>query len=114
MSVRINCSNKEILHVKNAVLRCIYFNICDYIEQSKIVVPENIDKFLEEDLYLATEGQDLNIVDSLKTKDEILFFAALVKTAIEKEQSGPTPFIDEVEKILTKFHNEIVTCAIEI
>lgn len=111
MSVRINCKSKEILHIKNSILRCIYFNIRSYLEQSKMMLSPSIKRFIEEDLYLATEGQDFDIIDFVKTKDDMLHFADLIRIAIEKEQSSETPFTDEVEKILIKFYEEIITCS---
>ena len=110
MSVRINCNNKEILHWQNSIVDGIYTNIIDEIATSNIELSENLKKVLEH-LYLATLGWDFDIADYLKTKEEFLAFANLVKNALDKEQASKYPYIPLAEKLLIDFCNEVILYA---
>lgn len=56
----------------------------------------------------------VDITDYLKSKKDGLFFANLVKEAIEKEQNSPYSFREDVEKVLWEFHKAIVDYAQEL
>jgi len=110
MSVRVDCGNKEILHVKNIIIVSIHENIVEHIENTKLDIPENVKKLIEY-LEIAALGWGFNITDYLKNKYELLVFADLLKKAIEKEQAGPYPYREDVEELLNNFYNEIVDYA---
>lgn len=113
MSVRIFCNNKEILHWQNSIVDGIYTNIMEEIENSNLNLSANLKETLEH-LYLATLGWNFDIADYLKTKEEIVIFADLVKNALEKEQKSKYPYTPLAEKLLTNFYKEIITYSNEI
>lgn len=107
MGVKIFCQDKEILDVKNYIFSIIYNNMMNYLEKANLNVSSDIENLLFQ-LYTATHGIGLDIADYLKKKQDVIFFADLLRLAIDQEQKSSEPFNEEAEEVLRQFYQSIV------
>ena len=109
MGVRIYCDSKEILDAKNTIFGSLHESIISIIEDEKLKINSTLEAMLEKmDQRVYGIGAIwVDIADYLKTKEEVLFFADLVKRGIEKEHKQ-YPFIPPILDSLWNFHIELL------
>lgn len=109
MGVRIYCGGKEILDAKNTIFGSLHDSITSIIEEEELRISSNMEAMLEkmDQRIYGTGAVWADIANYLKTKEEALFFADLVKRGIEKEHKQ-YPFIPPMLEDLWNFHQEIL------
>lgn len=109
MGIHIYCDKKDILDIKNVIFDIIHKSILSIIDKENLQITRNIQDMLEnmdQDIY-GLGAIWVDIADFIKTKEELLLFADLVKQAIEREHQERT-FIPEALERLWHFHQEIL------
>jgi hypothetical protein len=113
MSISIDCSNKQILRIKNTSFGSLHEAINRYISEQDISVSESIQKLLYETDQDVLGGGAIyaDIADYLKTKKDAADFEYLIQNALRMVQSTTYPFQQSTEKLLWDFHQAIVDYA---
>ena len=115
MTVPILCQGKLILYTQNRLFDILHNAITYYIEKNDVQISHNIQALLEktdQGVYGAG-GVIADIANYLKTKEEALFFAELVRIAIEKEKEEFARIVTCLQN-MQNFHQEILKYAQEL
>lgn len=115
MTVIINCREKQILKIRNALFGFFHDAMMKIVEENELELNSSIQELLHEmDQNVYGGGAIYADITHLKNKNDALVFADLVKQAIEKEQKSEYPFREDVEKLLWDFHQAIVDYAMQL
>lgn len=101
--------------MQNRTFGWLHRAITNKIEQSNIIVSNDIARLLEEtdqDQY-GPGGVAADIADYLKTKEDVLLFAFLVQEAIDQEKDNFAQIIGSLEA-LEVFHKKLLNYAQEL
>jgi hypothetical protein len=115
MSIHIYCKGLEILHVKNSILEALHDRITQHIEDRDIKITNALQLVLNktnQDIYGIGMGC-VDLASYLKNKSDAMFFADLVKIAIESLENEKI-IIPEAFVNLRKFHAELLSYAQEL
>lgn len=107
MSTQIHIFGKSILDAKNVTIAFLYDSIIEYIEMNNVNLNPQIELLLEH-LELASDGIWLYLDKYIHSKDDLIFFAELVKNGIEifDVKSGGMSF--EIKKKLEQFYKQLL------
>lgn len=114
MSVIIDLNNKEVLRIQNGIFALLHETVAELIEEKKIN-SSGINEFLkktDQSVY-GPGGVSADLSDHLKTKQEMLLLACLVKEAIELKYENFNYFIGCIDH-LNEFHNKLLEYANEL
>ena len=104
---------KNILHINNSYFDSLHNQIKMVTEDSNIILSHSL-KIMIEKMDQEVYGVGciyLNIVDFLKTQNDALAFAHLVKQALDQKQKSECPYHHDVYELILNFHQELLKYA---
>lgn len=114
MAFYFDCKKRLILRMRATTFGGLTDSMIDIVREMKLK-NENIDNLLENSTCegIMCHGYGVELSDYLKTKNDVLLYASLVKVGLEKEQKGEYPFILAAEHAINSFYYELIRCAEE-
>ena len=110
MSVPIKCRGKLILYIKNSFFDLLHTTITEIIEKENLEITSNIEALLKktDQSDYGPGGIIADVADYLKSTEDVLFFANLVRRAIEDQESiGHLDSIQNFYQELLKYAEEL-------
>lgn len=108
MTKIVDCAGKEILKIKTISYDYLHELILENIEKNNIQVSPALAKFIEE-----INFYDLDIIDYLTNKEDILLYAQLVKHAVDTKERSTYPFSSGAEAIFRIFYYQLKIYALQ-
>ena len=106
MAVRYFYNNEQILHIKNSTFETFYLCLLEVMEENQVCPNQNIAKLIEH-LEQGGYGIGVDISKYLKSKNDLLVFAELIKKAIEKFEINVPTLREDVKRTFWDFHKEL-------
>jgi gamma-glutamyl:cysteine ligase YbdK (ATP-grasp superfamily) len=115
VTVPIYCNGKRILKIQNRMFDLLHAEIIEIIEKDEVEVTLGLEALLKKTDQgdYGPGGVIADIADYLKTKQEVIFFAELVKKSIEINKD----FFNTIEggmHAMQSFHQELLKYAEEL
>lgn len=110
MAVRYFYGSDQILHIRSSTFELFYQHLLDIIDEMNIVLNQSLE-LLVENLYTGCSGFGSDISKFINNKNDLIFFANLVKMAIIKFEKEDLEGREAVKEIFWNFHKALLKYA---